>query len=99
MPAESEAGLLEAIRELAHYTGWMSYHPYRSTRSERGWVDLVRARPFHPLWLLELQSAHGRVTPEQAQWLEVLSSCTGAPTALWRPADWATIARVWRTGT
>lgn len=81
----TEAALLSQVRELAQSTGWMTYHTYRSDRSEPGFPDLVLMR--HPLLLFrELKTDRGRLTPDQRCWLEELLAC-GQDAGVWRPAD------------
>ncbi len=73
---------------LARLTGWRCYHPFDSRRSARGFPDLVLLKP---PWLCsaELKTDTGRVTPEQALWLDALSAVADVPeTYLWRPRDW-----------
>jgi hypothetical protein len=64
-------------------------------------VDPLRARlarrghgPPTRLILAELKTDRGKVTPHQAEWLELLGACPGVETYLWRPADFDTIAEV-----
>ena len=85
----SEDELIKAIIELAHLYGWLLAH-FRPARTERGWrtavqgdagfADLVLARRGVVL-IRECKSAIGKLTGEQAQWLEA----TGG--TVWRPAD------------
>ena len=83
----SEKDFLEQVRELARYEGWLSYHTYRSTRSEPGFPDLVLVRPPR-LIFAELKTEKGRVTPAQRLWLDVLGRCNEVEAHLWRPSDW-----------
>jgi hypothetical protein len=81
----TEAGLLQAVRELAQLHGFMTYHTYRSDRSEPGFPDLVLMRP--PLLLFrELKTDVGRLRPAQRKWLDELAAC-GQDVGVWRPAD------------
>ena len=87
LQAMPESTLLKAVREAAHGAGYLTYHTYRSTKSEPGFVDLILARPGRPLYAVELKTATGKLTVEQARWQTTLAQCTGVVSALWRPAD------------
>lgn len=82
----TEAQLQDAVIQLAHLRGWMTYHTYDSRRSSPGFPDLVLVRADR-LVLVELKSASGRVTADQQRWLEALY-LTNNEVYLWRPADW-----------
>ena len=78
---------------LAKQLGWMAYHTYDSRRSEPGYPDLTLVHPQHGLIFAELKTEKGRVSPEQREWLEVLSA-VAFPYPLisvytWRPRHWA----------
>ena len=87
-----EKDFLEQVRELARYEGWLSYHTYRSTRSEPGFPDLVLVRPPR-LIFAELKTEKGRVTPAQWLWLDVLGRSNEVEAYLWRPSDWDRIVK------
>src|SRR5665213_1045292 len=89
----TEAQWQRKVVDLATYCGWLSYHPYDSRRSTAGWPDLAMVRKGR-LVLAELKSEHGRVTPEQRQWLAALSACPGTEVFVWRPSQWADVQRV-----
>jgi hypothetical protein len=82
----TEKELQAAVLKLAGYTGWLSYHTYDSRRSTPGFPDLIMVRWGRGL-AVELKSSKGRATPEQLNWLALLSS-TGWESYLWRPSDW-----------
>ena len=67
----TEEELLQAVRTAARYHGWLSYHTYRSTKSEPGFPDLVLVRGPHVLWV-ELKAAQGHMTPAQERWARSL---------------------------
>lgn len=73
------------IVEHARLHGWSGYHQFDSRRSQPGWPDLVLVRP-PELLMVELKSASGKLTPEQADTLTSLAAC-GVETAIWRPCD------------
>lgn len=83
----TEAQLLEAVRELARWHRWLTYHTYRSTRSEPGWPDLVLAHPASGrLMIVELKTDRGSLTRPQLDWLTALKAC-GVDVRVWRPRD------------
>ena len=89
----SEKAWLQQVRNLARARGFFTYHTYRSTHSERGWVDLVCLKP--PMLLcVELKTDVGRVTAEQQQWLENLNQVTNVWAYVWRPSDWDQVVQV-----
>jgi hypothetical protein len=81
----AEEDLLQAVRELAHGLGWITYHTRMSKRSDPGWPDLVLVRGDRIVYR-ELKSATGKVSEEQQVWLDALAAA-GADTGVWRPAD------------
>ena len=83
----SEKAFLLQVRELARYEGWLSYHTYRSTRSEPGFPDLVLVRPPRVI-LAELKTDKGKLSADQRLWLDTLRRCSEVETYLWRPSDW-----------
>lgn len=91
---EAEWQLL--LVEYAHLRGWWIYHTHDSRRSQPGWPDLVLLRPPEALFV-EVKSASGRVSPEQAEVLQQLMRCD-LEVHVWRPADeadaFARLARV-----
>jgi hypothetical protein len=93
-----EAELQEAVIETARLFGWKVAH-FRPARTERGWrtpvaadgagfPDLILARAGRPLLCVELKSAAGRISAEQAEWLRTLEQAQGSDVRLWRPNDW-----------
>jgi hypothetical protein len=84
----TEAELLDAIRDLARYRKWLTYHTYRATRSEAGFPDLVLARSGR-LVFAELKSASGRLSTAQRTWMLALRSLDGVVEYhLWTPKQW-----------
>lgn len=88
---------------LALALGWRGYHTHRSQHSPAGWPDLALVRRGR-LILAELKTERGKVTPEQAAWIDDLErvrddSRADALTArrandpvlgvyVWRPRDY-----------
>ena len=96
----TEAELGNAIVALAVLWGWRVYHPLpartnrgwrTATQGHTGWPDLLMARQQDGqtrLLIWELKGASGRITPEQREWLRVLSSFPGIECREVRPVDW-----------
>lgn len=85
----TEAQLLDAVRQLAHYRGWWTYHTADSRGSEAGWPDLVLVHRRHRrLIVAELKTAAGLLTEDQIAWLDALEAC-GLEATVWRPVDLA----------
>lgn len=83
----TEDALLAAVRKLAKYRGWWTYHTHYSRGSEAGWPDLVLLDPRgHRCLFVELKREDGKVTPPQQAWLDALTAC-GYETGVWRPSD------------
>lgn len=85
----------DQVLEVAHLTGWRTYHTHDSRRSAPGWPDLALCRPPR-LLLVELKTDVGRVSPAQAEWLEDLGRCAGVEVYIWRPADLDTVVATLR---
>ena len=84
----TEAELLEAVRDLARYRKWLTYHTHRSDRSEPGFPDLVMARADR-LIFAELKSETGKMSVPQRTWMTALRAFDGAVEYhLWTPRDW-----------
>jgi len=88
----TEAELQEAVRSAALMGGWRFYHTHDSRRSPAGFPDLVLLHPKRRLLLfVELKSATGRLSLDQADWLDCLGEigqdCGRVYAEVWRPAD------------
>jgi hypothetical protein len=83
----SEKAFQAAVIRLAKQHGWMAYHTWSSKRSPEGFPDLVLAKAGYPLYMVELKTDTGQVTPAQQAWLDALGGCTGVVAEVWRPAD------------
>ena len=77
VPPVSEEALMAAVIRLAKQHGWMAYHTWSSKRSPEGFPDLVLAKAGQPLYMVELKTDTGQVTPAQAAWLEALGAVRG----------------------
>jgi hypothetical protein len=83
---------MAAVREAASLTGWLTYHTFDSRRSASGFPDLILCRGAR-LVAAELKGPTGRVTREQAMWLDALDAA-GVECFVWRPSDWPEIEAV-----
>ena len=92
----SEAAFQMAVVKLARSNDWLWYHTHDSRRSPSGFVDGVLAKAGQPLYLVELKTDTGQVTPAQLAWLTALAACTGVVAEVWRPEDWPTIVEALR---
>jgi hypothetical protein len=82
----SEKELDRRIQKLCKELGIrLSYHTYRSTKSEKGFPDRVYVGKYGVLFR-ELKTDIGVRSPEQIEWLDGLVAA-GADAAVWRPAD------------
>lgn len=103
--AVSEAGLQQAVEDLAQMYGWMAYHTHDSRRSNPGFPDLVLchhgpvgSRGEGAVVFAELKRQGGTLSIGQQAWLWALEAA-GAEVHVWRPADWDEIvARLQRRG-
>lgn len=98
MKPASEAGFVKTILQLAHRTGWRSFHQ-RPALTRRGWRSAVQGKGvgFPDLVLLrgnrlvvaEVKFGAGRPTPDQRDWLAAFRQVPGVEVHLWRvPDDW-----------
>ncbi|MCZ2837166.1 VRR-NUC domain-containing protein [Modestobacter sp. VKM Ac-2985] len=88
----TEEQLLQAVRDLARYRGWLAYHTYRSTKSEPGFPDLVLVHPrTGQVVFAELKTATGLLSKAQQGWLAALRVAQSHRLSVhvWRPADLA----------
>jgi hypothetical protein len=98
LPKLSEREFQRQVIELATRCGWAVYHTHDSRRSQRGFPDLVLARPRQgdrpgALLFVELKTETGRLSLDQIFWLATLNAA-GVTAKVWRPADWDQIERV-----
>jgi hypothetical protein len=88
----SETEFQSEVVKAAKKRGWKSYHTKDSRGSERGWPDLVLARPPRIVFA-ELKRTGKNPTPEQIEWLDTLDAC-GQEAYVWRPEDMAEVLEV-----
>ena len=111
LTAINEAAFQDQVLRLARYNGWMAFHdnatnarrtcPHcgeaiRQPRNVSGWPDIVLAQRNRPLWIVELKSQRGRMTPQQASWIDTLRTATGVRAEVWRPDDFDRICALLR---
>ena len=91
--AAPESALLAAVRRVATAHGYLPYHTHDSRKSARGFPDVCLVRVATPtrvgrLIFAELKSHQGKLTQEQALWLDLLRhSVPGIEAYCWRPSD------------
>lgn len=95
MPPLTEKAFMAQVLELAKLRGWRVFHPFLSKWSEKGWPDLILARPPR-LLAIELKTDKGKLTPEQEVWLWTLRAVCGIDADCWRPRDWDNIVEALR---
>lgn len=93
----SEKDFQKQVLDLARLYGWKVAHFHDSRRQVKpgvfvgdkdaaGFPDLVLVRP-PELVVLELKRELGKTTPEQDEWLALLSAC-GVEASVVRPSNW-----------
>ncbi len=75
------------VNQLLDQLAWLHYHTHDSRRSQAGYPD-VTALKAGRIWIGELKSEHGRVTPEQERWLDAWEETGVATVGVYRPRDW-----------
>lgn len=89
----TEQAFQQNILELAHLTGWLTYHTFDSRRSQPGFPDMVMVKD-SSLLFVETKSEKGKPSPEQMRWLEALRNVERISSHLWKPTDWHTLEHV-----
>ena len=92
-PPLSETAFQTAIVRVAKQHGWLWYHTHDSRRSPSGFVDGVLAKAGYPLYLVELKTDRGQMTPAQEAWMAAIAGSTGVMPGVWRPQDGSDCAR------
>jgi hypothetical protein len=91
----TEKDFTQTVRELARLCGWLEYHTHDSRRSPSGFPDCIFVRRGRMI-AAELKSDTGRVSPDQAAWLEALGAVEGVEVDVWRPSMWSAIEEALR---
>ena len=88
----SEKDFQQQVVTMAHALGWKTYHTLYSIKSALGYPDLtmVSTRQ-HRIIFAELKTEKGKISPNQAAWLEALRTPKLVEVYTWRPSDIATI--------
>lgn len=97
-PALTEKVFQAAVVRIAREAGYMIYHTFDSRKSPCGYPDVTLVHPTRqemPVFLCELKTATGQVTPAQQAWVDALDSRTTVAT-VWRP-DALGMIRRWLT--
>jgi hypothetical protein len=91
----TEKDFLQSVKDLARLLNWRVYHCRDSRGSDRGLCDLlvVRSGVLHGL---ELKTMRGRVTRDQAGWLEDLGAVHRVTADVYRPDMWPRIVELLR---
>jgi len=89
----AEEALLQHVRAVARRHGWLVYHTRDARRSDKGFPDLL-ATNGRRLLAMECKSQAGKLTPEQAQWLNLLAHTGKCETYIIRPSDVADLERL-----
>jgi len=85
--AITEAQFQRRVTDLCDWLGLRWFHSGDSRRDScAGYPDLTIVGPCGTLFA-ELKTQRGRVTPEQAAWLDALTDA-GQRIRVWRPSDW-----------
>jgi len=90
MVTEAEDDFQRWVTDFADWHGWAWYHVTDSRKTKPGFPDLVLVR--ERVLYRELKTDTGRLTPEQAGWLNRLTAA-GADAGVWRPRDRAVIEK------
>lgn len=92
--AMTEREIQREITNAAETYGWNWYHANQPLRDRAGFPDLVLIRP-PKLLICELKSKRGRVSPQQAEWIEDLTAC-GVDARIVRPDDLEAVLTILR---
>lgn len=85
---ETEGQLESKLRLYAKGLGKLYYHTFNSKRSDPGYPDCSILDPQGgTLWVVELKSEDGVVSPAQRRWLEALSKVTRVETGVYKPSN------------
>lgn len=95
----SEKEFMDVVIQAAELLGWKVSHTWLSIHSPSGYPDLTLARENNEdgsasLIFLELKKQSGKLTQEQAAWLELLSRVQGVVAKCVRPSDWLEIEKL-----
>lgn len=91
MAERGRDGLQEHVRKLIErlrLEGFQieRYHTFDSRKSEPGFPDEIIVLPTQGRMIVaELKAEKGRVTPDQARWLEAFTAIAGTEVRVWRP--------------
>ncbi len=89
----TEAEFMQTVVDMAHAHRWLVYHVHDSRASAAGFPDLVAIRLSRVLFI-ETKAENGKLSREQAVWLDGLRLTGKCEVYLWRPHDMEDIRRV-----
>jgi hypothetical protein len=102
----TERDFTDQVIQLASRLGWLCLH-IRPGRTVAGWRTCVQGQgkgfpdvlAVHKvsgrIFVAELKSNHGRLSPEQEIWLQLFRAA-GIPAYVWTPKNWGAIEDVLR---
>lgn len=73
----TEAELQQVLIEALRTAGWHCHHETDSRRTKPGWPDIVALGTDGRLFVAELKTASGKVSPAQKEWLESWGAVQG----------------------
>ena len=86
----TEKALLATVVELAEALKLPLFHVLDTRNHAKvigpGWPDVVIAIPPY-LYVFELKSQRGRISPDQQRWLDILAKCRTVVSGVLRPSD------------
>lgn len=93
---EPEGAFMERLRKLAVDMGYLYWHQYSAKKSTPGMVDCIMVQPVErltpdepsTLYMVELKTETGQLTPTQRRWMEALQRVTHVSARVLRPGEW-----------
>jgi VRR-NUC domain len=94
-PAVREAHLQASVEQLLTLRRWKFVHHRNSIGTVAGWPDIFAVRSTRAI-AIELKTTRGRVSREQATWIDALNAAGIEAFIARLPHDWARIEAVLR---
>lgn len=82
----TEKDLQAAVMAEAATNGWRGYHTWTSMHSAGGFPDCVLVRPPRIVFV-ELKGPRGKVSEQQAAWLDDLAGVPGVEVYVWHTTE------------
>ncbi len=93
--AVTEKTFRQQVIGFAKLYGWKCYFSWTSIHSPRGYPDLCLCKPPRLVFAeLKTMKKTSRPSPEQIEWLDLLSATPHCEVFLWRPDCWEVIQTV-----